>query len=115
MYETYVGAKQFESDDPVFEEIRNVGEEYGATTGRPRQCNWMSWELLEKAININGVTDLIMNKVDVLEKVGKWQMLVDGGEIIFPTSNQMQDWIFNHGKLLPTINNVSFSGQKDRI
>ena len=115
MYETYVGAKQFETADPVFEEIRKVGEEYGATTGRPRQCNWMSWDLLKKAININGVTDLILNKVDVLEKVGKWQMLVEEGPVAFPSSLEMQDWILNHGKMLPTVNNISFSGQKDRI
>ena len=67
IYETYVGAKRFEPKDPIFEKIRVQGEEFGATTGRPRQCNWMNWQLLEKAIRINGVTDIVFNKVDVLE------------------------------------------------
>ena len=74
LYETYVGAKNFEPKDPIFDDIRTVGEEFGATTGRPRQCNWMNWNLVEKAIKINGVSRLIVNKVDVLEKVGKWSL-----------------------------------------
>ena len=42
MYDTYVGQKQFEPDDEIFPMLREVGQEYGATTGRPRQCNWLN-------------------------------------------------------------------------
>ena len=72
MYETYVGAKKFQPDGEIFNMLRKVGKEYGATTGRPRQCNWMDWDLVEKAIKVNGVTDLVFNKVDILEQVNKW-------------------------------------------
>ena len=61
MYETYVGAKKFQPDGEIFNMLRKVGKEYGATTGRPRQCNWMDWDLVEKAIKVNGVTDLVFN------------------------------------------------------
>ena len=75
-YETYVGAKDFEpkKDAKIFHEIREVGQEYGATTGRPRKCNWLDLDLLRKAIQINGVTHLIMNKMDVLKEVQTWRV-----------------------------------------
>ena len=53
VYDTYVGQKNFEPDNKVFEKIREIGEEYGATTGRPRQCNWLDIDRLIKSININ--------------------------------------------------------------
>ena len=75
-YETYVGAKDFEpkKDAKIFHEIREIGQEYGATTGRPRKCNWLDLDLLRKAIQINGVTHLIMNKMDVLKEVQTWRV-----------------------------------------
>lgn len=79
-YRTYVGAKTFEGEDAIFAKIRELGDEYGATTGRSRQINWLDIDLLIKAININGVTNLIFNKIDVLEKCGKLNF-VYGGEL----------------------------------
>jgi len=114
MYETYVGAKRFEGSEDVFEQIRETGEEYGATTGRPRQCNWMSWQLLEKAININGVTDLVINKVDVLEEVGQWALYDHDQRREFESSQAMQEWLFSKTKNLG-VKNVNFSGNKERI
>ena len=114
IYETYVGAKIFEGSDNVFEEIRKLGDEYGATTGRPRQCNWMSWQLLEKAIRINGVTNLIINKVDVLEEVGRWALYDGDEERKFENSADMQNWISTKTRELG-IKKVNFSGNKECI
>ena len=66
MYETYVCARRLEGSYPVFDKISELGEEYGDTTCRPRPCNLMNVQLLEKASKINGVTDLVINKVDSL-------------------------------------------------
>ena len=44
-YETYVGAKDFQGLDPELELIRELGDEYGATTGRPRQTNWLDLDM----------------------------------------------------------------------
>jgi len=77
-YRTYVGAKDFEGDDPVFETIRELGEEYGATTGRKRQVDWLNVNDLIKACNINGVTELIINKLDILEDAGALKFYYDG-------------------------------------
>ncbi len=68
-YRTYVGNKEFEKPSEIFDKIREVGNEYGATTGRKRQIDWINFDDIIKASNINGVTHLIINKLDVLEKV----------------------------------------------
>jgi len=89
-YRTYVGSKQFESDDPIFSKIREEGNEYGATTGRARQIDWLDLDLLIKACKINGVTNIILNKIDVLEEVGEYH-LYEGGELIsFDSSEKFQ-------------------------
>jgi adenylosuccinate synthase len=112
MYETYVGAKKFQPNEEIFNKIREAGEEYGATTGRPRQCNWMNWNLLRKASNINGVTDMIINKVDVLEGVDAYKMIVDQKVIEFDTVEVMKDYITSN---LDENINVVFSSSKEVI
>lgn len=76
-YETYVGNKKFESDNPVFERIREVGQEFGATTGRPRQVDFLDLDKLVRSARINGVTHLIVNKLDILEEVGVWKFKIN--------------------------------------
>jgi len=68
-YETYVGAKKFHNDCKMTADIQRVGAEYGATTGRLRQVDFLHIPRLMKACLINGVTDLIINKCDILEQV----------------------------------------------
>ena len=67
-YCTRVGSGPFptELNDATGEFIRKQGNEVGATTGRPRRCGWLDLPALKYAIMINGVTDLIMTKPDVL-------------------------------------------------
>lgn len=67
-YCTRVGSGPFptELNDATGEELRAKGHEFGATTGRPRRCGWLDLPALKYAIDINGVTQLIMMKADVL-------------------------------------------------
>ena len=67
-YCTRVGSGPFPTEllDQTGEELRRAGSEFGATTGRPRRCGWLDLPALKYAIMINGVTDLIMTKSDVL-------------------------------------------------
>lgn len=67
-YCTRVGSGPFptELENETGEAIRKAGNEFGATTGRPRRCGWLDLPALKYAIMINGVTDLIMTKPDVL-------------------------------------------------
>ncbi len=67
-YCTRVGSGPFPTElfDETGEELRKNGHEFGATTGRPRRCGWLDLPALKYAIDINGVTHLIMMKSDVL-------------------------------------------------
>ena len=68
-YCTRVGSGPFPSelDNKVGEEIRKLGHEFGATTGRERRCGWIDIPALKYAIMINGETELSMMKADVLD------------------------------------------------
>ena len=68
-YSTRVGAGPFpvELFDETGDLIREVGHEYGAVTGRNRRCGWLDLAALKYAIMVNGVTQLIMMKSDVLD------------------------------------------------
>ena len=67
-YSTRVGGGHFpvELFDETGDTIRHIGNEYGAVTGRNRRCGWLDLVALKYAIMINGVTDLVMMKGDVL-------------------------------------------------
>ena len=72
-YCTRVGSGPFPSElfDETGEKIGKIGNEFGATTGRPRRCGWIDIPALKYAININGVTQLMMMKADVLSGFDK--------------------------------------------
>lgn len=67
-YCTRVGSGPFPTEllDETGEAIRQNGHEFGSTTGRPRRCGWLDLPALKYAIMLNGVTDLVMMKSDVL-------------------------------------------------
>ncbi len=68
-YCTRVGSGPFPSEllDEEGEKLRDIGKEYGATTGRPRRCGWLDLIALKYSLMLNGVTQLIMTKTDVLD------------------------------------------------
>jgi adenylosuccinate synthase len=93
-YETYVGAKQFEdASNPVFAKIREIGEEYGSTTKRPRQVNWINLDRLDTAVTMNGVDTLVISKMDVLRKVDVWNTIVDGNLVQHQTEAKFKTFI----------------------
>lgn len=69
-YCTRVGSGPFPTElyDETGEKLRQIGREFGSTTGRPRRCGWLDLPALRYAIMINGVTQLIMMKADVLSE-----------------------------------------------
>ncbi len=72
-YCTRVGSGPFPSEEnnETGEKIRQIGNEFGATTGRERRCGWIDLPALKYAIMINGVTELSMMKADVLDQFDK--------------------------------------------
>lgn len=67
-YCTRVGSGPFPTElfDEVGEKLRQQGAEFGATTGRPRRCGWLDLVALKYAVILNGVTEIILTKADVL-------------------------------------------------
>jgi adenylosuccinate synthase len=86
-YATRVGNGPFPSEMPEGEatRLREAGEEYGATTGRPRRCGWLDLPALRYAARINGLDELVVTKLDVLDAFDDIQVLtryaLDGGTL----------------------------------
>ncbi len=68
-YTTRVGMGPFptEFDEKFSEHVRQLGGEFGATTGRPRRCGWFDAVVVENAVRVNGLTSLVITKLDVLD------------------------------------------------
>ena len=60
-----------EFDEPLATEIRKLGNEFGATTGRPRRCGWFDGVVVRYAARVNGLTDLAVTKLDVLDTIDR--------------------------------------------
>ncbi len=116
IYETYVGSKKFQPKGDVFNKMGDIGEEFGSTTGRRRQCNWMNMQTLERAVRVNGVTHLVFNKMDVLREIGQWAVVDNKKVVKFKSEKAMKDFL---GKRLAPLglkkNRIFFSEHKDRI
>ncbi len=72
-YTTRVGGGPFptELQDSTGEYLREKGGEYGATTGRPRRCGWLDTVVIRHAKQVNGLTSLVLTKLDVLSGLKK--------------------------------------------
>ena len=86
-YTTRVGAGPFPTElfDETGDRIRDVGNEYGTTTGRPRRCGWLDLAILRYAARINGLDELALTKLDVLSGLPRLKVAVAyqrGGERI---------------------------------
>jgi adenylosuccinate synthase len=78
-YCTRVGSGPFptELNDETGEKLRQVGGEFGATTGRPRRCGWIDLPALKYSITLNGLTQLIITKIDVLNSFETLKVCTD--------------------------------------
>jgi adenylosuccinate synthase len=77
-YTTRVGEGPFptELQDEIGEKIRKGGGEYGATTGRPRRCGWFDAVVVNHSIRINGIKEMVITKLDVLNDVDRIKVCV---------------------------------------
>ncbi|MGZ3451505.1 MAG: adenylosuccinate synthase [Polyangiales bacterium] len=77
-YTTRVGGGPFPTElhDEMGERLRQAGGEFGAVTGRPRRCGWLDLPALRYARRVNGLTDLVVTKLDVLSGLDRIQVCV---------------------------------------
>ena len=85
-YATRVGGGPFPSElhDEIGQGLRDRGQEYGATTGRPRRCGWLDAVALKRAIAINGIDGIALTKLDVLDGMQRIRVCVGyryGGQL----------------------------------
>jgi adenylosuccinate synthase len=75
-YTTRVGAGPLPTElpSPMQERVRELGGEYGATTGRPRRCGWFDAVVVRYAARVNGLTGLAVTKLDVLDTLPELQI-----------------------------------------
>lgn len=71
--------------------LRNAGQEYGATTGRLRRCGWLDLPLLKYAIELNGVTELGITKLDVLDGLKEIEVCVGYENMPRPDMNRLRE------------------------
>lgn len=78
-YCTRVGSGPFPTEltDVLGDTLRSLGNEYGATTGRPRRCGWLDAPMLRHAAMVNGLTSIALTKLDVLTGLGPLQIAVE--------------------------------------
>jgi adenylosuccinate synthase len=117
-YCTRVGSGPFptELDNEEGENLRQVGGEFGATTGRPRRCGWIDLPALKYTCMINGVTKLIVTKLDILNDLEEFGVCTDyvyGGkttqELPFDLVTESIEPVFKYRKSwgkLPADNSV---------
>ena len=77
-YSTRVGSGPFptELEDELGDRLREVGGEVGTTTGRPRRCGWLDLVALRYAVRLNGMTGLVVTKLDVLSGIDPLRVAV---------------------------------------
>ncbi|MDY7225261.1 adenylosuccinate synthase [Hyalangium rubrum] len=75
-YTTRVGGGPFPTEltDALGDQLRKVGDEFGATTGRPRRCGWLDGVVLRYAVRVNGLGSLALTKMDVLSGIKSLQL-----------------------------------------
>jgi adenylosuccinate synthase len=86
-YTTRVGAGPLptEFDEAMGERMRKLGNEFGATTGRPRRCGWFDAVVVRYAVRVNGLTSLAVTKLDVLDTLERIALCTGyevGGEVL---------------------------------
>ena len=93
-YATRVGEGPFLTElfDENGELLANKGNEFGATTGRPRRCGWLDLVALKKAVFTNSVTDLCITKLDVLDEMEKINICVEYDEDK-PVYKEFEGWL----------------------
>ncbi len=98
-YCTRVGSGPFPSElhDEIGDVLRKKGNEFGSTTGRPRRCGWIDIPSLKYSIMLNGVTDLVMMKADVLDELDEigvcTEYLIDGTSYNYPHYETINDTV----------------------
>ena len=102
--------------NPDFRSIQRLGNEFGTTTGRRRQVNWLNLDKLIEAIQVSGTTNVVINKCDILEEAGFYNLFYKKKLVTFPSMAYMKAFIRLSIQLLcEDCNEVYFSSSPETI
>jgi adenylosuccinate synthase len=111
-YETYVGSKRFQPDGDIYKQIAHLGQEYGATTGRPRQVNFLNTVNLIRSIRMNGANEVVISKMDILDELKCWKTTTQE----FSSRKEFERSISIYlGQMCPSLTGVWFSDSKTEL
>lgn len=97
-YTTRVGSGPFPTElhDAVGQALGEKGHEFGATTGRSRRCGWLDLIAMRRAVQLNGLTGIVLTKLDVLDGLPEIKVCtgykLDSGEILNDTPDRIDIW-----------------------
>lgn len=113
-YCTRVGSGPFPTElfDEVGEKLMQAGKEFGATTGRQRRCGWIDIPQLKYVNMLNGVTELVLTKVDVLSAVEKFSV---GTSYELADGKTTEEMPFEAERAIKKVNYTEFDGWKGDI
>ena len=101
----------------MLDKIIELGDEYGSTTGRKRLVNWLNLDKLKKAITLSGCTELIINKCDVLEKIGVFKLIHGNETQEFTSFRDMKRYVMDILLIArgSDLHDITWSGDVEKI
>lgn len=115
IYDTYVGTMIFQPEEHNDElnKIAELGKEFGSTTGRRRQCNFLNLDNLIESLILNNCNNCIINKTDIINEVKIFKLYYNKNLITFENFDLMKDFILD--KLSFLEDKIIFSGNPNFI
>jgi adenylosuccinate synthase len=103
-------------EDPELASLGDIGQEFGVTTGRRRSCNWLNLDLMLEAARRTGTTHLVVNKCDVLRKLGVFKLSYKNELKIFETYNDMTSFITTKvGESKSMVKHIHLSNSPEKL
>ena len=104
-------------DDPQIDALIREGGEYGTTTGRKRLANWLNLDKLIAAAEASGCSEMVINKWDVLQRVGVFKCIHNGSIVEFKDAGEMKTYLIRElaTGAIPELHDVRFSDSPETI
>jgi adenylosuccinate synthase len=97
-------------ENPTLKALADLGKEFGVTTGRRRKVNWLNLDMLIKAVNMTGTTNLVISKCDVIRRLGQFKISYGGKLVGFLSFDDMISFIEdNIRERSPFVKSIDFS------
>ena len=102
--------------DPDLTALGDIGQEFGVTTGRRRHCNWLNLDMMIEAVRQTGTTHLVVNKCDIISKLGIYKLKHNNELKTFDSYDKMTSFITDQiGRSNSFVKHVFLSNSPEKI